>query len=197
MTAPRPEVAEAVDTLLRADPARIVALVASLRGPDRLLESTVAGMSMGQGLPAGSRIRIAFMDRARYDVGEVVAFLGGNQVTVHRVVHRGRAGAAAGQVLTRGDAPLVPDPPVEQERILGPVTAVWREDRWTELSGAARRSFRARIVAWLVLQAAIGTLYLSPRATAGVLTLLGRAERALRFAMARGSRRQTPVAEPR
>ncbi len=152
---------------------------------------------MGPALPPGSRIRIELIDRARYEIGEVIAFLVGSQVIVHRVVHRGGAGAAAGHVLTRGDATLVPDPRLQQVRILGPVTGVWREGRWTALCGAPRLSFRARIVARLVLRAAMGTLYLSPRAIASMFTLFKRTERAFRFALAWGFWRQAPASEPR
>ena len=100
---------------------------------------------------------------------------------------------AAGHVLTRGDATLVPDPPVEHARILGPVKGVWREGRWTELSGSTRRSLRARAASSLLLIAATGALYLSPRATASMLIVLNRAARVLRVALARRFRPHTPV----
>jgi hypothetical protein len=126
-------------------------------------------------------------DRERYDAGEVIAFLAGRQVIVHRVVHRGRAGAAAGYVLTRGDAAFVPDRPLPRLRILGPVTAVWKEDGWNELGGAGRRSVRGRIFAKLVLWVAMTALYLSPRAATSMLTLFHRVERRLRLALPWGS----------
>jgi hypothetical protein len=188
-----PELIDAVGNLLQADPARIVALASSLRAPNRSIESTVQGMSMGRGLPPGSRIRIELIERARYDTGEVIAFLSDGQVIVHRVVHRGRIGMAANHVLTRGDATLVPDPPVEHARILGPVTGVRREARWRDLSGPPRRSLRARVASSLLLIAATGSLYLSPRATAGMLIVLNRAARALRVALARRFRPHAPV----
>jgi hypothetical protein len=109
------------------------------------------------------------------------------------VVHRGRGGAAKCLVLTRGDAPLVPDPPVAHENILGPVTAVWRDGNWTAPSGVPRRSLRATVVSLLLLWAAICMLYLSPRMTTALLTLLHRSERAIRFARARGLRLREPA----
>ena len=197
MATRRPELAQAVGALLEADPDRIVALASSLRAPARSIESTVEGMSMGRGLPPASRIRIELIDRTLYEVGEVVAFLTGSKVVVHRVVHRGRGTGASGHLLTRGDAMLVPDPPVEQLRILGPVTGVWREGRWTALDGPPRRSLRARSVARLALWAAIGTLSLSPRSATRVLGLLHRAERALRRASVWMAGRRVSGSEPR
>lgn len=179
--------------MLGADPARLVALAGRLRGPDRSVESTVRGMSMGRCLPPGSRIRIELTKRARYAVGEIVAFLDGRQVIVHRVVHSGLAEAGSGQVLTRGDVVLVPDPPVDLARILGPVTAVWREGGWAAVNGAPRRGRRARIVAQLALWSAIVMTRLSPRATGIVLSLLKRAEGAFHFARSRVFRRPAPV----
>ena len=183
-----PDLVEAAGALLQADPARIVALASSLRAPSRLLESTVDGMSMASSLPPQSRIRIELINRARYELGEVIAFLVGSQVVVHRVVHQGRAGAAAGFVLTRGDSRLVPDPPVAYVRILGPVTGLWKDGRWTEVSGMRRRSLRGRILSSLLLLIARSMLYLSPYATAILLARLHRLEGALRRTLARGFR---------
>jgi hypothetical protein len=45
---------------------------------------------MGSVLPPESRILIDMSPRREWRVGEVVAFVGGDQVVVHRVVHRGR-----------------------------------------------------------------------------------------------------------
>jgi hypothetical protein len=189
---PSPEIAEAIGRLLRADPARTLAVAQSLRGPGRSVESTVTGMSMGPGLGPGSRIRIALMHRARYEAGEVVAYLAGNQVVVHRVAHRGRAAAASGYVVTRGDATLVPDPPVERGRILGPVTGVWRSGGWVPPAGPPPRSPAAKLARTLSLATAIGALYVSPRVTASALTALHRAAGALRVALARSRRRRSP-----
>lgn len=189
MGKPSPDVVDAIGRLLRGDPGRTLAVATSLRGPQRVFESTLAGMSMGPGLGPGSRIRIALAHRVRYDCGEIVAYLAGGQVVVHRVVHRGR-GAAGGYLITLGDATLVPDPPVVHSRILGPVTGVWRDGGWMPPSGPLRRSLRARVARALSLAAAVGGLYLSPRASAWALAVLHRGAGALRAALAHGGRRQ-------
>lgn len=178
---------------MRADPARLVALASSLRAPDRLLESTVEGTSMGRGLPPKSRIRIALIRRERYETGEVVAFLDNNLTVVHRVIHRGRFGAAAGYLLTRGDATLVPDPPVNHQRILGPVTAICVDGHWAPPCAPPSRSLRARVVSSVVTHAAAWTMVASPRATRALLMFLARAARDIRRALNRQIRTQSPV----
>jgi hypothetical protein len=171
----RPDLATAVATLLRDDPERILALAASLRAPNRVVESTVKGMSMGSGLPPGSRIRIDMSHHQRFEIGAVVAFVGGNQVIVHRVVHNGRD-----HLLTRGDAILVPDSPVKRNQVLGPVTAVIRNDCWMELGLPRKRSLRGRIFSSAVLWVTAGMLRFSPRVTATLVRSLHRMEGRLR-----------------
>ncbi len=190
-TPPRLDPVQAVATFFREDPARILAVASSLRGPDRALESTVEGMSMGRTIPPGSRIRIELVDRHGYDVGEVIAFLAGNQVVVHRVVHRGRGGAARGYVVTRGDAPLAPDPPVDQGVILGAVAGIQRDGRWVALAGRPWQSFRARMVRALLLIAVASLLRMSPRAAQTFATFLQRSEKYLRKAR-KGTQPRSP-----
>lgn len=183
---PSPEIADTIRRLLRTDPARTLALAHSLRAPDRSFESTVAGTSMGPALGPGSRIRVALVDRDRYETGEVVAYLAGSQVVVHRVAHRGRAAAARGYLITRGDAALVPDAPVDHVRILGPVIGVWRPGGWMPPGGPPPRSLGAKLARGLTLAVAVGALYLSPRVTARTLSALHRTAGSLRAALTRG-----------
>lgn len=193
MVVPRPEIAAAVGSLLEVDPARIAVLTDSLRGPDRLVESTVQGGSMGTTLPPGSRIRIELAQRSRCTPGEIVAFLAGTEVVVHRLLHWGCVGAARGSVITRGDAPLVPDLPVRHDRILGPVIAVRRGTDWVAPKPACRRRTSARILAALLSAIAIGALHLSPGLASTLLGVLRRAEAAVRRIRAGTSRHRTPV----
>ena len=182
MPIPDPEVVAAIGRILRSDPQRTLAVADSLRGPGRCIESTVSGFSMGVSLPPGSRIRIALLPSSGHAAGEVVAYLAGNQVIVHRVLHCGRAGAARNHLIARGDATLVPDPPVEFNHVLGPVTGVWCAGGWTPPAGPGPRSALARVVRTLLAALAIAGMYLSPRATAWALMALHRSAGGLRGA---------------
>lgn len=177
-----PEVVAAIGQILRGDPQRTLAVADSLRGPDRCIESTVSGFSMGASLPPGSRIRIALLPTSAHAAGEVIAYLAGDQVIVHRVLHCGRAGAARRHLIARGDATLVPDPPIELGHVLGPVTGVWSAGGWTPPAGPFPRSAHARLLRAVLAALAIAGMYLSPRATAWALIALHRATAGLRGA---------------
>ena len=193
---PSPDVVAAVGRLLTVDPSRTIAVARTLSGPDRTVESTVSGTSMGSGLPPGSRIRIALARRDRFEAGEVVAYVVGSQLVVHRVVHRGRALAARGYLITCGDATLVPDPPVDQGHVLGSVTGVWRGGAWAPLAAPAARTLHARMARGLCASLAVGGLYVSPRATARALRALFRAARAVQASRARRARRRAISPSP-
>jgi hypothetical protein len=158
----------------REDSARILAVAASLRGPDRSVESTIEGKSMEGTLPPGTRIRIELRDRASYEVGEVVAFLSRGKIVVHRVAHKSQRGAARGRLLTRGDAALVPDPAIDVASVLGAVTRIDRDGGWVPPDGRPRRSLPARVVASLALAVVAHVLEASPRAAEVVVRLLHR-----------------------
>ena len=183
MVLQNPEVVAAIGQILRSDPRHTLAVADSLRGPGRCIESTVSGSSMGTSLPPGSRIRIALVAPSPRAAGEDVAYLAGNQVVVHRVLHCGRAGAARKYLIAFGDATLVPDPPVELGHVLGPVTGVWNAGGWTPAAGPSPRSLPARVVRAVLAALAIAGLYLSPRATAAALVALHRSAGAVRGAL--------------
>ena len=189
---PDPDVVAAIGQILRGDPLRTLAVADSLRGPGRCIESTVSGFSMGASLPPGSRIRIALDPSTGYAAGEVIAYLSGNQVIVHRVLHCGRAGAARQYLVARGDATLVPDPPIELGHVLGPVTGVWRAGGWTPPPGPSARSVHARLLRFLLATLAILGMYLSPRGTARALMALHRGAGALRGADGAGPQHRVP-----
>src|ERR1700730_15998715 len=94
------------------------------------VESELRGASMGLAIPNGSRIPIVHSDGGTWRVGQVVAFLAGSRVMVHRVMHVGRRGAARGFLITLGDGNWICDPPVELDTIAGLVEEFRVGDHW-------------------------------------------------------------------
>jgi len=156
-----PDLAAAIATLLNDDQERILALASGLRAPNRTIESRVQGTSMGPGLAPGMRIRIDMSPRDHYPLGGVVAFVGGNRLIVHRLVHQG-----AEYVLTRGDARLAPDAPVKREQIVGLVTAAGNQGEWRDVVTPRARKGIAHACAAVTLLAARILLRASPAMTA-------------------------------
>jgi len=102
-------------------PERLRAFASILKQNERSFECEVRGRSMGETLRDGTRIRVESGESKSYVPGQVVAFLCGDAVIAHRIVHTGRRGRARGHLLTRGDACFLPDPPMPVEAVLGPV----------------------------------------------------------------------------
>src|SRR5262245_30979367 len=98
---------------------------------------------MGRTIPTGSSVLIADYTPARR--GEVWAFCDQSGGVV---VHRYRCHTDRGHVL-QGDTGARPDPPIRDEQLIGPVTAVRRGDRVRVLGrvdrwfGEGRRLARA------------------------------------------------------
>jgi hypothetical protein len=113
----------AVGTLIEGHPDRIAAIAASLQQSGRVLESRVRGTSMADALPEGAAVRIALCRAQGYRRGEVVAFLVGARLTVHRVVVA-RCWPRRTALVTRGDARVFADPPLRADQVLGRVVAV-------------------------------------------------------------------------
>lgn len=167
------DVIEAGRRFFQENPEHILTVASRLRGPGRAIESTVLGMSMGRTMPAGSRIRIDLEAPRRYERGEVIAFVAGHHVVVHRVVRAARP-SPGGRVLTRGDAAWVPDPPVDAAHVLGAVIAIDRSGRWTSVGGGPRRSWPIRLLTGLVLAVVACALRGDPRVAEALVTLLHR-----------------------
>jgi hypothetical protein len=173
------DLASAVASILREEPMRILALASRLRGPGRVLESVVQGISMGRTLAPGSTIRIELAERPTYRVGDVVAVLVGRRLIVHRLVYRGNSRMAHGFLLTRGDANLIPDAPVPEANVLGPVMVVRNDADWLTLQDRPRRS-RGGAMSALFLLVVIVALRINPKSASTCVSLLRRWETKLR-----------------
>lgn len=109
------------------------------------VESELRGTSMGLAIPGGSRIRIVHTEGDACRPGQVVAFLGGSRVMVHRVIHVGRRGRARMFLITQGDGNWMCDPPVALDTIAGRVDEYCVNGQWQAV-GPSRASLLRRAV---------------------------------------------------
>jgi len=101
---------------------------------------------MGATLPDGVRIRIRCSPSDSYPRGTVVAFLAEGKLVVHRVIRRGRMRRGSHYLVTRGDSLLLPDFPVHQTFVLGPVIAFESSGSWRTPREAATRPRLKRLL---------------------------------------------------
>lgn len=94
------------------------------------VESELRGGSMGLAIPDGSRIRIVYSEGFAWRKGQVVVFLAGSRVMVHRVMYVGRPGRARRFLITHGDGNWICDPPVTLETIAGRVEEFRVDGQW-------------------------------------------------------------------
>jgi hypothetical protein len=120
--------------------------VASLWKRDgRELVARFTGSSMLPTVTPGTELRVRCGEEAA--VGDVVAWVDGACLVVHRVV-----GAGPGWLLTCGDAACLPDPPVTRPTdLVGRIVERRDGDAWTALPPAPRSRCRALVVGLCVL----------------------------------------------
>ncbi len=160
---------EAAGSLICHDSRRLRDVAARLRTTGGVIESTVRGASMLPTIPSGSRIRIAFADRDGEWENQVVAFLAGTTVVVHRVVHESRR---RGLRVTRGDANRVPDRPIDRAHLIGPVTGIRANGAWEGVPAVRTRGLGDRVVAQVLLGGTIAACALGPRWGSAFVSLL-------------------------
>jgi len=145
------------------------------------VESELRGASMEPAIPAGSRVRITPHDDERLRVGQVVVFVAGSRVMVHRIVHVGARGAARAFVITQGDGNWLCDPPVERARIAGEVVDCRVDEAWRAVP-AARISLVRRGFAYPVLVVLRYVLERDPAAAARMARVMSIARMRVRAA---------------
>jgi len=144
-----------------------LAAVASLwRKTGRSLRARFGGSSMEPAIPDGSMVSLRCGQAGAR--GDVIAFLAGGRLIVHRIVARAPDG---GWTLTRGDARVLPDVPVrDPETVLGRVTGLCRGaaiEAVAPLPGSPLQRAVVRIFAALVrLSPGAGTAVLQAMHTA-------------------------------
>lgn len=127
----------------------------------RTFESELRGPSMGCAIPSGARIRIAPVPSGvAFERGQVVAFVAGSRVIVHRIAYLGR-GRAARYLITHGDGNWMCDPPIEADAIAGVVEEHYAEGAWRPVGPPSLPWWR-RAASYPSLQLLRMTLELSP-----------------------------------
>jgi hypothetical protein len=128
------------------------------------VESELRGSSMGEAIPDGVRVRISrSAGECRWQPGDVLAFLGGSRIMVHRVAYVAGEGAALGYLITHGDGNWICDPPIESSAVAGTVRDYLREGEWRPV-GPARMSRARRVTFLCSLWLLRAVLVRSPRA---------------------------------
>jgi hypothetical protein len=128
-----------------------LAAIALLRKAQGVLECRLRGGSMGQAIPAGSRIHISFVDPRSYRTGQVIAFLVGNGMCVHRIAYISHRRRGKNYLITQGDCCLFPDLPVKVESVLGPVTEFDYAGNWKPPGALWRNILVRRLFSFMVL----------------------------------------------
>jgi hypothetical protein len=149
-----------------------LAAVASLwRKTGRELRARFGGSSMEPAVPPGTELLLRCGETGA--PGEVIAFLAGGRLVVHRVVGRAADGT---WTLTRGDARVLPDVPIrDPEAVLGRVAGLWRAGSLQAVPEAPESLPRR-----FALGLACAALQVSPAAATAVLRSLHTATRLAR-----------------
>jgi hypothetical protein len=141
------------------------------------VESEVSGVSMGDVIPHGARIRIAALDAGFCSRLTVVAYIADGRTVVHRVRWARGWGRGRDFLITQGDAMLLPDIPVNRSAVLGTVLAVESNGTWQPLASRPAAPRRERILSFAVLLCAAVLLEIDPRLASWFLAKLVAAER--------------------
>jgi len=152
---------------------------ASLLGKaGRTIESTIAGRSMGDTLPPGTRVRVRCGVPPEPLAGHVVVVAVHPVLFAHRVVGRGRGPRARGYVLTRGDAALLCDEPVPLDHLVGTISECDAGSGWGPLGAPPPRAGMRRLLAAAHRWAMLAALEIHIRVAHGFAVLSSRAARA-------------------
>ncbi|MGE3538139.1 MAG: S24/S26 family peptidase [Candidatus Tectimicrobiota bacterium] len=128
---------------------QLAAVLGVFQRLQRVIEVPVAGASMEETIPDGTRVRVQCQPAQAYEPGAVVVFLDGARIVVHRVIYYGRWGRSKGYLLTQGDNMLWPDVPIPVAAVVGQVIAQQHQGDWQALPGPPTRPCLQQSVARL------------------------------------------------
>lgn len=169
------------------DNEQILALSTFLRSGALEFETCVRGGSMGTALPEGSKIRIRFAKENRLTVGQIVVYVSKYGVVAHRLV-RSANSRGVRYVITRGDATVCCDVPIQSSAVFGIVTEFLSGGSWQPVPQAAPRWFGFRVVA-SVISGVIGTvLRVNPQVSCLIAKQVARIRRSIIRAIELGRR---------
>lgn len=151
------------------------AVLGLLKNAGATIECELHGHSMGRTLPHGTRLRVRCEHRTETTPGQVVAFIAGNKVTVHRVAARGLFGNARSYILTRGDGALLLDHPIPRSAIVGVVSEWTTGDGWRPMTTSVANDWRSYVSRIFILWPTLIALHIDRRLamllTAGAITV--------------------------
>ena len=154
---------------LGPDNERIMALSTFLRSGALQFETCVRGGSMGTALPDGSKIRIRFVRENQLTVGQIVVYVSKYGVVAHRLVRCANSNGVR-YLITRGDATICCDAPIQSSAVFGIVTEFLSAESWQPVPRPAPRWFGIRVVA----SAISGLIWAVLRVNAQVSSLVAR-----------------------
>ncbi len=92
-----------------------------------LFRLTISGNSMGRLLSPGDRIECESVSASKISFGDIAVYREGKALIAHRVIRKVKNGSGS-YFLTRGDSQYQSDPVVAQNRVLGKVMSVIKND---------------------------------------------------------------------
>src|SRR5262245_26565647 len=141
----------------RAVAARLLALAGSA-GAEVVVP--VRGASMAPGIPDGASVRVR-TGAAAYAIGDIVLFEWRRAVVCHRIVRRARTISGRPFVVTRGDAMMLCDVPMDTAALLGRAVALASPEGSRALPPPPAGGWRgavAELLAWVTVGLSVGSL---------------------------------------
>ena len=155
------------------EPQAVRAVAEALSRSGVEIESELKGPSMGQSIPSGARIRIAFGTPDLDRMGPIVVFSTGEMLVAHRVVRIGH-GLGSAYVLTRGDGKILCDVPVHRDQVLGYVSSWNAGAGWQHVPARVSQGRFRETVAQVGEVAVWLTLTLHPGLAMKLVLILGK-----------------------